>query len=79
MWEQGKFIYKGVEYRYSIKRYDTASHMGINNGRISKLDMYSIQNGIEMYIFHYDRGWDFPKSKDKKHIAALNYLLKYTN
>lgn len=70
MWKQGRI---GWRYKYSIKVFDTPSSMGINKGRISKLDL--MKNG--KIVAHYDRGWDQKPTTaaDKKALDAI--LRKY--
>lgn len=67
MWTEGNI--NGFEY--SAKVYDEASDMGINRGRISKLDM---SKGGRI-VASYDRGWDMrPTTADEK--AAVKALVK---
>lgn len=67
MWTEGNIN----GYEYSAKVYDEASDMGINRGRISKLDMS--KGGRIVAI--YDRGWDMrPTTADEK--AAVRALIK---
>ena len=67
MWTEGNIN----GYRYSVKVYDEASDMGINKGRISKLDM---SKGGKL-VASYDRGWDKrPTTADEK--AAVKALVK---
>lgn len=65
MWTEG--IVNG--YEYSTKVFDEASSMGINNGRISKLD---VKKGGKL-VFRYDRGWDKrpATAADKKALKAI--------
>ena len=67
MWTEGNIN----GYKYSAKVYDEASDMGIDRGRISKLDM-SKDGRI---VASYDRGWDMnPTTADEK--AAVKALVK---
>lgn len=67
MWMEGNVN----GYEYTAKVFDEASDMGINKGRISKLDM-SKDGRI---VASYDRGWDMkPTTADEK--AAVKELLR---
>ena len=63
----------GKEYiavHYSIKVYDEPSKFGINNGKISKLQLK--QDGE--IVANYDRGWDVhPKNEAAE--TALHILV----
>jgi hypothetical protein len=70
-WVSGKTSYNDIEYKWSAKLYDEPSTFGINDGRVSKLEVI---NSTER-IIHYDRGWDIkPKKADHKNI--LRSILK---
>jgi len=69
MWTNGKI----GEYTFYIKHYEEGSEYGINNGRISKLE---IRKGREI-LANYDRGWD--KKVAKEAIEVFKALLKQYN
>ena len=82
MWQEGSIgipVNKatGKEYivvHYALKVYDEPSKFGINNGKISKLQL--TQNGE--IIANYDRGWDIhPTTKEAE--MALRILLTRHN
>ena len=76
MWKQGSIRIpngKGgfVSIRYCAKVYDETSNFGINEGRISKLELR--QNG--RIVYNYDRGLDID-CQTKEAELALAILLK---
>lgn len=67
-------------YRFRAKVYDTGSKYGIENGRISKLEVWEEYNrkpgqGIGD-IISYERGWD-KRPATSEHKEILNALLRY--
>lgn len=68
MWKTGK--YKG--YWWEAKVYDEGSRFGINNGRVSKLQ---IRKDKEI-IYNYDRGLDVDKLQDRKVLSHILSLYK---
>lgn len=76
MWKQGSIRIpngKGgfVSIRYCAKVYDEPSNFGINEGRISKLELR--QNG--RIVYNYDRNLDID-CQTKEAELALEILLK---
>lgn len=70
MWVEGE----AYGYHYYAKVYDEPSKYGIENGRISKLEITD-PNGI--ICCHYDRGWDIEPTDDEiekvmQHILSLH-------
>lgn len=59
-------------YEFSVKVYDTPSHNGINDGRISKLCVKDPTTGKE--VIGYDRGWYRPPLFPEEY-AILEALL----
>lgn len=78
MWEDGSFIIDDIKFLYSAKVFDVGSEFGINNGRISKLQVVK-DIGEDSWtwdntIINYDRGWDIrPRAGIEK--KALQYVL----
>lgn len=70
MWEKGEFAIDGEEYEYCAKVYDTGSEYGIDDGRVSKLQIK--RGGVE--IVAYDRGWDVEPA-DYGAEQALQHVL----
>jgi hypothetical protein len=68
-------------YRFQAKVFDNGSEYGIDNGRVSKLEIRWADGGI---LVNYDRGWDVkPRTPEVKAaydrvMAALNALDKVT-
>ena len=60
-------------YEYEAKVYADSSDMGINRGRISKLDV--MRNGKT--VAHYDRGWDVRPTTAAEKEALKAILRKY--
>ena len=78
MWEDGSSIINGIKFLYSAKVFDVGSEFGINNGRISKLqvvkDIREDSWNWDNTIINYDRGWDIrPRTETEK--KALQYVL----
>ena len=69
MWTNGKI----GEYTFYIKHYEEGSEYGINNGRISKLE---IRKGNQI-LANYDRGWD--KKVEREAIPAFKEILSKYN
>ena len=76
MWQEGtigipasKTTGKGsVAVHYILKAYDKPSKFGINNGKISKLQLK--QNG--KIVANYDRGWEIhPTTKEAEMTLCI--------
>ena len=63
-----------VGVRYYIKRFDTPSEYGIEEGRISKLELRLNKETV----CNYDRGWDIEPTCTEAEIA-LELLLEQYN
>ena len=63
-----------VEVSYYLKRFDNPSDYGIDNGRISKLELRL--NGET--VCNYDRGWDIEPTCTEAEIA-LELLIEEHN
>ena len=74
MWTKGKITVEGVTFEYWMKHFEEPSCFGINEGRISKLEL---REGGKV-VLNYDRGWDI-RPRTKKAKAALEQLLKEFN
>lgn len=67
-WESGAI----GKYNFEAKVYDLPSIFGINDGRVSKLHVYSMIGGESVSIIEYDRGWGLqPKSEEAKEILKV--------
>lgn len=78
MWKQGSIRIpngKGgfVSIRYCAKAYDEPSNFGINEGRISKLELR--QNG--RIVYNYDRSLDIDCKTEEAKLALAILLKKY--
>jgi|GEM_PF-250147 len=62
------------EYSYCLKVYRESSNMGINGGRISKLEIW--KNGS--LVVNYDRGWD-KKPSTGELLNLVNELIQKTD
>lgn len=77
-WTIGTVSYKKKTYYFDIKNFIEGSKFGIDNGCISKLQVYdpNAKEGQYKYgnlVMNYDRGWDVrPKTDDAK--AILNAI-----
>lgn len=79
MRKEGKFTIDGMPLMYQAKVFQDPSELGINGGRISKLEV-TIDLGDGKWhraftMLIYDRGWTLEPDDDisKK---ALDYILK---
>ena len=61
---------KYMTVHYVVKVYDEPSKFGINNGKISKLQLK--QNGE--IVANYDRGWDIHPATKEAEIALCTLL-----
>lgn len=78
MWKQGSIgILNGkgefTSVRYCAKVYDEPSNFGINEGRISKLELR--QNG--KIVYNYDRGLDIDYQTKEAELALAILLKEY--
>jgi hypothetical protein len=69
-------------FRFQAKVFDEGSQFGINEGRVSKLNIWdeskrlACGNIFTASIVNYDRGWDIkPKKKTERDI--LNAVVEY--
>lgn len=53
MWDEGMITLDGVVYHYFVKHFKAGSRFGIDDGKISKLE---IRRGNTTCV-HYDREW----------------------
>jgi len=66
-------------FRFQAKVYDAGSRFGINDGRVSKLEIWNPDAGgmVKGSIASYDRGWDRKPATDEYQAlykAVLLYL-----
>ena len=73
MWTKGTIKVDGVEINYFIKHFEKGSMYGIDDGRISKLELRA--DGI--IIANYDRGWDIEPVTPTAKQALKEVLAKY--
>lgn len=59
------------EYFYCMKVFSNPSNMGINGGKISKLELW--KDGL--LVVRYDRGWD-KKPSTKELVNLVNELIR---
>lgn len=78
MWEKGAVVIDGVTFLYEAKVYAVGSPNGINDGRVSKLQVVK-DIGENSWtwnntIINYDRGWDIrPRTELEKKV--LKHIL----
>lgn len=69
MWEHGSY----KNYTFEAKVYEQGSQFGINQGRISKLQI----KDDDKVVAHYDRGWDIrPKLEHKNDVKEIIDVLE---
>lgn len=83
MWENGSITLNGKHYHYSVKHYEERSCMGINGGRISKLDIWSTPTKVDnrrerRFVCRYDRGWSVHPTT-KAAVKLLDILAEKYN
>lgn len=59
------------EYKFQAKLYDEDSVFGINEGRISKLNI--VETFTDQIVVNYDREWDIIPDEDNLHIYEEVY------
>lgn len=59
---------------YTAKVYEEGSEFGINEGRISKLELRDENNQV---VANYDRGWDLKPNSARAREALKMLLAKY--
>ena len=68
MWTQGTIKAGKQVYRYWVKHFEEGSVFGIDEGRISKLQI----NCEDMVVCSYERGWDVePADANTKNVLAI--------
>ena len=73
MWRKGTLVIKKQLLTYCAKVYDEGSEYGINEGRISKLEVRQ-DNKL---LLNYDRGWDIEPDCELAEIALAMLLDLY--
>ena len=69
-WKEGSVKVGNAWYRYWVKQYDEGSQYGIDEGRVSKLQI----RRDDTIVANYDRGWDVePVDEDTE--TALTIIL----
>lgn len=78
MWKNGNFTINGVPLKYEAKVFQEPSELGINEGRISKLEVAMDLGDGKWHpaftIVSYDRGWVL-EPDDEVSKKALDYIL----
>ncbi|MBQ7263652.1 MAG: hypothetical protein IJR14_08025 [Synergistaceae bacterium] len=76
MWTSGTTEQGGRKFTWHVKHFDEGSQFGIEEGRVSKLE---ISEGWRNVV-NYDRGWDVrPDEADADVMAVFTALLKRFN
>lgn len=78
MWSNGRIVYPKtrIDYEYWCKHFDEPSHHGVGGGKISKLTIRRLNDGLDLY--HFDRGLDFDLL-DESGKAVLAIILEKFN
>jgi hypothetical protein len=74
MWTNGVIKIDKTSVTFSVKHFEEPSELGIDEGRISKLEL-RVKGKI---VANYDRGWDVESSDDAV-VKALQYVLATYN
>ena len=82
MWEKGNTIIDGIPLKYEAKVFKEPSILGIEDGRVSKLEVVKdLGDGrwhADLVLLQYDRGWGY-QSNDAIAKKALDYILQLYN
>lgn len=70
MWKEGTIKVNDSIFSYWVKHFEVGSEYGIDNGRISKLELK--RKGET--VVNYDRGWDI-RPVDEDSVIALEILM----
>ena len=71
-WSHGMVtLGNGKVFTFHMKHFEHPSQFGIDDGRISKLDVRT--EATRKPVIHFDRGWDIPP-RTSDHKAVLNAL-----
>ncbi len=74
MWTNGVIKIDKTSVTFSVKHFEEPSEFGIDEGRISKLEL-RVKGKI---VANYDRGWDIEPTDDAVE-KALQYVLATYN
>ena len=78
MWNNGTIWTENkAGYDYWVKHYEEGSRFGIDEGRISKLEIR--RHGENKTLVNYDRGWDVNVPDDKQINEVYAVLLAKYN
>jgi hypothetical protein len=53
------------DYKFMAKHFDEGSSYGIDNGRVSKLEIWKGDYDFRNVLVNYDRGWDVEPETDE--------------
>ncbi len=70
MWTNGVIKIDKISVTFSVKHFEEPNEFGIDEGRISKLEL-RVKGKI---VANYDRGWDI-RSTDDAVEKALQYVI----
>lgn len=73
MWTTGKLEINGEEVKYCLKHFEESSIYGIDEGRISKLEL---RMGYQI-VANYDRGWDVEPANEIAKTVLQQLLETY--
>ena len=75
MWKTGRIAaLNGEVYSYEAKVYEEGSVFGINEGRVSKLQIKDRQDRV---VANYDRGWDVEPQSEAVGFVVYALVSKY--
>ena len=73
LWHEGSVKVGNDWYRYWVKQYERGSQYGIDEGRVSKLQI----RRNDAIVANYDRGWDVEPVDDATKTALAIILDQY--
>lgn len=75
MYRTGCFVIDGISFKYEAKVFGKGSQFGIDDGRISKLQVMKKTGDTSWtLIVLYDQGWEI-QPEDEIDKKAFNYIL----
>jgi len=70
-WRTGSILEgKSTRYTYCAKVYETGSMYGINEGRVSKLEIVRVAGSGKTCVFNFDRGEDIAASESTQRLVS---------
>lgn len=70
LWREGSILEgKSTRYAYYAKVYDTGSMYGIDEGRVSKLQIVRVAGSSKETVYNFDRGEDVSATESTQRLV----------